>query len=44
LGHGETIVEIKKIKFFDKGRLFQISSQTTVLNVGKQWVWRFVKR
>jgi len=33
LGRRETILE-KNFAFFDKGRLYQISSQTTVLNVG----------
>jgi len=35
LGHGETILEIKKFAFFDKKGIFQISSQARVLNVGK---------
>jgi len=34
LGNKEKIVEIEKFAFFNKGRLFQISSHTTVLNVG----------
>jgi len=35
IGHGETIVEIKKFAFFGKMGIFQIKSQRSVLNVSK---------
>jgi len=44
LGRGETIVEIKKFKFFDKKYPFQNWSQERIINISKYLIMRLFKR